>query len=64
MHNALYIMMYRHYTFSFVVAIVVKFEMMEAARDTSIALNSAMLEVMLTKVTAACSGDFSRSYIK
>ena len=38
--------------------------MMEAARDTSIALNSAMLEVMLAKVSAACSGDFSRSYIK
>ena len=38
--------------------------MMEAAKDTSIALISAMLEVMLAKVTATCSGDFSRSYIK
>ena len=52
------------YTSSFVVAIVVKFSMMEAARDTSFVLISAMLEVMLAKVTATCSGDFSRSYIK
>ena len=37
--------------------------MMEAARDTSFVLISAMLEVILAKVAATRSGDFSRSYI-
>ena len=41
------------HTSSFVIAAVVRFSMMEVATDTSTALISAVLEVMLAKFSAA-----------
>ena len=37
--------------------------MMEVATDTSTALISVVLEVMLAKSVAACSGDVLSSYV-
>ena len=37
--------------------------MMEVATDTSTALISGVLEVMLAKFMAACSGDVLSSYV-
>ena len=44
------------HTSSLAIAAVVRFSMMEVATDTSTALISAVLEVMLAKSGAACSG--------
>ena len=50
-------------TFSFVSAAVVRSSMMEVAKDTSTAWISAVLEVILARSVAACSGDVLSSYV-
>ena len=51
-------------TSSFVSAAVVRSSMMEVTTDTSTAWVSAVLEVMLAKSVAACSGDVLSSFVR